>query len=143
MDNIETLRQKVQQDPGAPEFADLAQLLAENESARAEAREICLRGLTADPRNAQGRLVLARLYYLDEMPEFAVRELIELRKYSEAPTLERLIASFGDFAKTFEVSSAGTAQKTSEAGEDAGVVAEVDLDVEFSEILEELEKEVR
>ncbi len=157
MDNIESLKKAVGANPGAPEFAELARLLSEKDETRAEAREICFRGLNANPSNAQGRLVLAKLFYLDGLGEFCVRELIELRKYSEAKAIDKLLAAFGDFAVPFfpgkqllqkslavpqasEIESgkaalpAESSVKTNEQ-----VVAEIDLD--FTEAMEEIEKQ--
>jgi hypothetical protein len=144
------IRAKLVGDPGSEEFVELARLLIADSSSRAEAREACFRGLNANPRNLVGRLLLARLFYLDGLGEFCVRELIELSKYCDAPSIKKLLDGFGDYAKPFisAVSSVGLAetsqpqqshQQLSEAA-DGGekVVAEIDLD--FSEALDELEQ---
>ena len=145
-ERIQELERKVAEQPGAPEFVELAKLLGDDPSNRARAREVCFQGLNESPKNHLGRLQLARLFYLDNLGEFAVRELIELSKYTTAPSIGKLLDSFGPFAKPFLESMekkktapvneahAGAAPQTEEA-----VIAEFDLDAEFTDALEELE----
>ncbi len=149
----EQLRSIVAESAGAPEFVELASLLAESPDTRAEAREVCFRGLAEDPKNTRGRLVLARLFYLDRMFEFCIRELLEIqRQVGAISSLERLIASFGELASQFmssqgkqmlEAKGTPTAETmgTSEAPAEPAekVLAEIDVDAEFLDILEELE----
>ncbi|MCB0324591.1 MAG: hypothetical protein KDD69_13505 [Bdellovibrionales bacterium] len=140
---IAELRNSLQEAPGAPEFVELAELLAENPEFRPEAREVCFRGLTADPHNLVGRLTLARLFYLDGLGEFCVRELVELRRQNPAPAVDKLLKSFGGFAEAFlDGASSVASTETSNVSEtEEDTVAEIDLDVEFEEALDELTKE--
>lgn len=112
-------------------FAELAHRLANEESTRVEAREVCFRGLTKHPDHARGRLILAKLFYLDSMPAFSYRELLELRKVSDVPSVERLLAAFGDYRHAIE---------PTEEQETTGVIAELDFDTEFADILAELDE---
>ena len=70
-------------------------------SLRAEARESCFKQLVDDAKHTRARLILARLFYLDEYGEFCVRELLELKKYTDLDSIDRLIESIGNFARTF------------------------------------------
>lgn len=120
------------------EFVALAKELSETEGKRGEAREICFRGLSANPQHKLGRLVLARLFYLDKMYEFAARELGELVGTPNCPSLEKLCKEFeGVGAKYLRgTSTLGNSQsKDPEA-----VVAEFDVDTEFLEAIDELEE---
>jgi predicted Zn-dependent protease len=140
--NVEELRAELAKNPGSEVFADLAAELMSTPGERAEAREICFRGLSANPKHARGRLILAKLFYLDAMYEFSFRELIELRRIQPAPSLDRLIESYGDFGKAYLASSganAPAAGSTAQAGED--VLGEIDLEEDFVEVLDEIEKD--
>lgn len=144
------LREALRDNPGGDEFAELAELLSADAQRRPEAREICFRGLSENPRHAKGRLVLAKLFYLDGLGEFCVRELVELSRYvSNSPSLERLVSAFGEFGKQFLAERPTAAQKRSATdaaagaagGESSKVVAELDLDADFDDLLEDLEEE--
>lgn len=141
-DTEETLRNAVEANPGAPEFVELAKLVAEKEHGRPEAREICLRGLTADPKNALGRLLLAKLFYLDGMSLFAARELVELSRARRTPALERLLAAFADFTDGVSPTTGTTSPVGGSATEqEEQVVGELDLDADFDEIEVELDED--
>ena len=88
------------------------------------------------------------------MPEFAVRELVELQKFTNVPSLERLLDSFGEYASPFrnpvvpaavdvggndEGEDEATEEDDDEDGEE--VLAEIDLDDEFMDAIDELEEE--
>ena len=141
----QNLRDTLASDPTDSSFVRLTELhLADEEYA--EAREVCFKGLTANPENLQARLLLSRLFYLDGMLEFSVRELVELKKRAELPAVDTLLDLFGPHAERFLASS--TAKKTlspdaSEVDEDDDseeILAEIDLDDEFVSAFEELEK---
>ncbi|MCC6954529.1 MAG: hypothetical protein IT290_10465 [Deltaproteobacteria bacterium] len=141
------LRRAVEQDPGAAEFVDLARLVSEREGGAAEAREILFRGLSVDPKNPLARLLLAKLFYLDGMSAFAVRELAELRNSNPVPALQRLIDAFGEFSDPYRTTSqvaapAATAKSVStesnEAASDDLVFGEVDIEADFDDVEEEL-----
>lgn len=124
--------------PGASQFVELAQLLAEDSATRAEAREICFRGLSHDPKNTTGRLMLARLFYLDSMKEFCIRELLELKKLAPSiEPLDRLLQAMGVTVdgRDQTMSSPGGAKLPEK------VVAEVDFDEGFIDVLDELDEE--
>ena len=144
------LRAIVADNAAAPEFALLAWRLSETAESRAEAREICFRGLAKNPHDTLGRLALARLFYLDGLGEFCLRELVELKKYSKAETIDKLLASFGDYAapflrqhhpraaETFPGEEAEAVHSDPPTAEEEKVVADIDLD--FDEALADLEK---
>lgn len=146
-ERIIELEQQVKADPSCDAYVELAQLLSVKPESRIQAREVCFRGLTANPSNAMGRLVLAKLFYLDGMMEFCARELRQLRQISSAPSLDKLLRALGEREEAEkqcpgeQVSSAETAAKSSElAADEELVVAEADFDLDFSEAIEELEK---
>ena len=136
----------------AKDLESLLRLVGE-ERLRGECREGCLAILKQDPHNSRARLLLARAYYLDGMLEFAVRELIEISRYSDVPSLRRLINAFGDVAKPFLVHREierqaphdGLEREAQCSAEDDkyGVVAEIDLDADFVDAIEELDKNKR
>jgi len=151
-ERVRELRALLSQQPGTDEFVELANILSSDPQSRSEAREICFKGLNDNPKNFRGRLTLARLFYLDGYGEFCIRELVELNKRVSLASLERLIELFGDFAKPFlaEANQTNKKQQKVEANpqseanlggseESDSVVAEMDLDDEFLEALEDLE----
>lgn len=137
---------------------------------RMEARELCFQALKDNPGNTQVRLFLAKLFFLDGYGEFAVRELVELQRYTKATSLDRLLDSFGNFALPFRLGVQNDLATTADAGnllytdsshknhstvpsqlskhtlnkqnvqEEEIVIAEVDVDADFLDVLEELEK---
>jgi len=125
------------------ELEKLFEKLEEDKAHRVEAREFCLMELAENPKNGRCRLFLANLYYLDNYPEFCVRELVELKKYSTLESVDRLIESFGNFGQSFirpvAVVSEGEAEAMDEEGDD--IMAELDFDSEFIDVLDELEEE--
>jgi predicted Zn-dependent protease len=154
LSKIAELESLVAENPGSAEFVELALLLSEEPESRARAREICFRGLSESPQSHRGRLVLAKLYYLDGMWEFAIRELVELKRLHPLTSLDHLLSAFGDSARPYLESTGACAGMTTSAGRSTGavqvastpekvmddaVVAEMDFDSEFFEILDELE----
>lgn len=146
---VRELQEVVTADPGSQEFVELALLLSKNPELRPQAREICFKGLTIDPHNLRGRLVLAKLFYLDQMSAFCLRELCELNKQvGQLPSLDRLLEELG--AKGAGVSSdepskhskyeTDQPQASSSAVSSTAVLAEVDLEGEFIDILDDLEE---
>ena len=87
-DDIALLRVSLAADPGGDAFVELANALADSPATRPEAREICFRGIVANPDSLRGRLTLARLFYLDGMFEFSARELTELNNFADVPALQ-------------------------------------------------------
>ena len=138
------LREILAVDAGSPEFVELAKLLVEDAETRPECREVCFKGLSRDGKRSLGRLVLARSYYLDGLIEFSVRELVELSKYAEVPSLSRLLKAFGPHGDSFLQNSTSGQQSGEEASEsEEEVLAEIDLDDEFVEgALDEIEGEL-
>jgi len=153
------LKEILAENPGAPEFVELASLLADDAESRFEARELCFRGLSENPDNSRGRLMLARLFYLDGYAEFCVRELAELKRRVKSEAVDRLIDAFGDIASPYlsaaptteaaetednkpKETAASTDGEAEEEAEDGDAVfAEIDLDEDFVDALEELEDE--
>ncbi len=136
------LRKILEGDCGAAEFVELALLLSADPKSRPEAREFCFRGLTEHPESVRGRLALARLFYLDGYSEFAVRELIELSRLVQTPSLKKLLDSFGPLAQRFYQSSPKPEEEApideTPGAEDGGVVAEIDIEADFLGALDEL-----
>lgn len=145
--SMEELEKRVTNDPGGEFFPELASRLVEDVSSRTRAREICFQGLKRSPANARGRLVLARAFFLDGMFEFSVRELVELRNYTEVPAIQKLLDAFGIYAQRY---GATTAPRQAAAGSppdakkspsaEGNVVAEVDLDADFLDALDEVKQ---
>ncbi len=99
---------------------------------RPHARELCSRELTAHPEGANVRLALAKLFYLDGMFDFAVRELAELKKQlPENSTLQSLLEALGAGGTT------GTKAAEKESRPPSEIIAEVELEADFDELLEE------
>ena len=143
---LSQLREKCDANPGGEEFVELATALSADPATRPEAREVCFRGLTHHPKNLSGRLLLARLFYLDQMPEFCARELLELRKLIETPSLLKLLKVFEPLAREAlaPVSAPSAAPETaaaSGAAKPETTVGELDLDVDFLDALDEVEEE--
>ena len=85
----------------AEDYEGLFEEFSKSIETRIEAREACLKELTSNPKNTHARLILARLYYLDEYFEFGIRELTQLKKYCNLDSLKRLVDSFGAFGADF------------------------------------------
>lgn len=136
--HLEQLRAKASLDPGCEELAELVGLLAEDSKTRPEGREFCLRSLAENPNNHVIRLTLARMYYLDKLGEFCVRELFELKRRAGTilPSLEKLLEAFGDYARQFLTPASGI---TPARAAGSKVVAELDLDADFTDLLEDLD----
>ena len=120
-----------------------------NQPSHAEEREECFQALAEHPADLNARLRLARLFYEDGLHEFAVRELIELRRRAEVmpPSLERLLAAFGEIARPYlDAVATGNFNTETAAPSDtdpstADTVAELDVDAEFADLLVDLEDE--
>ena len=143
-ERIFELRELLAKNPGDSSFVELAKILVEHEEARMECREVCFRGLSHAPKQLMGRIILARSFYLDGMIEFAVRELVELGRHAELPSLERLLDAFGPHAGPYRRGATAEAlQDQVIEEEDEEVLAEIDLDGEFvEEALDEIESEL-
>lgn len=141
------MERRVANDPGGEYFPELAARLLDDSASRPRAREICFQGLRRNPSNTRGRLVLARAFFLDGMYEFSVRELLELKNIAEIPAVEKLITAFGVYAQRYNAPQRKTAPRTSapqgaaatpgNSESDGGVVAEVDLDADFLEAMDQ------
>ena len=131
---IAELRLTLETSPGGPDAIELVQLLASETGTRPEAREVCFRTLAGNPRQPAVRLLLAKLFYLDRLTEFSVRELLELKKYTKSPALDKLLEAFGDLTAAF-----GSGEKRDKGTDREEVVlAEADVEVDFSEALDDL-----
>jgi len=133
--NVEELERLLEANPSSDKFVELAQLIANNDERRAEARELCFRGLSANPNDKVARLLLAKLFYLDNMFEFAARELSELRGTPNAPSVEKLISEFSLAGAKYLGETPRNAPSAQEA-----VVAEFDIDADFLEAIDELKE---
>ncbi len=135
---LSQLRKQAGQEPGSEAFVELARALLESPEGRAEAREVCFRGLNANPSHKLGRLLLARAFYLDGCYVFAARELAELEDSSSSPALMKLLEAFGPLAAKYR--SGKVALSASALQDDDDVVAELDLDAGLLEVMSEVEK---
>ena len=124
------------------DISELRKQISE-ESTRLDAREICFKKLNDNPNQNLVRLELARSFYLDGLHEFAVRELVELKNYTAIASLDRLIESFGKSVSEVGLAAPVSASLSAEddGTEDDNVVAEMDLEVDFEELLDEMEEE--
>lgn len=110
----------------------LARLLAEDVASRPEAREICFQILAKESENRLSRLLLARLFYLDGLFEFSVRELMELKRQGVSGSLDKLLAAFGHHTEKFS-----GANVLKESSPEESTVAEVDIDADFLAALDD------
>lgn len=60
-----------------------------------EARDLCLESLKKDSSNNLARLQLAKVFFLDEMPEFCIRELKEIYKNFPSQALSKILELLG------------------------------------------------
>lgn len=140
---VDELRRLLGENPGADSFPELAEHLSEDPTKRAEAREILFRGLAKNPRNTRGRLLLAKLFYQDEMLEFSVRELIELHRYTDVPAVRKLLEAFGEYGEQFrsdplsDLPSKEIRRLDRDENVPEIVVGEVDIDPELFDALDE------
>ncbi len=142
-ERIKQLRSTWNAKPEGEQYHELCELLGESAKGRAEAREICFKALTANPGDLVGRLVLARLFYQDGYYEYSIRELVELYSRSEAPAIKKLLDAFGAHAARYMAAkvakpAATTDPVASKVADIAEVVAEIDIDDEFLEAIDEL-----
>ncbi len=142
---IDELRQAISDPSRKAELIELIKLLSERAESRSEVRERCFRALNTDPKNAVLRLLLARSYYLDGLGEFCVRELVELQKYTSTPSLEKLLSAFGGFVRPFmqgvKQGATSNSNKGPSSGEEESVVAEIDLEADFANTIDEITKD--
>jgi hypothetical protein len=139
MKTLDELREAVDTDPAAPEAVELISRLMELPDKRQEVREVCFRALSRDPKNTRVRLTLARSFYLDSMPEFCVRELLQLERYVTSEALTKLLDAFGEFVQDF--SQGSTEPKPNEPFEelpDENVMGDIDIDADFEDLEDDL-----
>ena len=112
--------------------------LASSEADRAATREKLFQLLNDDPTNPRARVLLARTFYDDGFIEFSVRELIEAKKYTESPTLTRLLEAFGDHALRLGYGQSYVAGAALSASPEEKTVAEIEVELEFDSALDKL-----
>ena len=127
---IDALREKLEKEFTPSIAVELAALL--QDSSRVEARELLFQALTKDPNLLRARLQLAKLFYLDKMTEFCVRELLELKRRANVPSIDRLLESFGAVAQEFSHQSQMVVSHHSEMEEES-IVGEIDIDFDEAE----------
>jgi len=103
-------------------FRAVIELLENN---RPQARELLLQRLAKSPEDLRARLLYSKALYLDHFIEHAVRELIELKKRRDTPSVRALLASFGAIAGPF----AGDKQHAETLEEETKTVGEIDFDL--------------
>lgn len=140
--DLEELRAQVAKDPGDPAFYDLAKQISQSSEQLSEAREILLRGVNANPSHLKARLLLARVYYLDGLTEFSVRELIELYRQSHNPAVKELLESFGTIGEEFlHAYQAVFGASDTPSSDSSEVLAEIKIEEDFEEVLSSLDTE--
>ena len=129
LDEIEAL---LNEDPGNPAFVECAERYRALGD-YANAFERCFAGLSANPSNHQGRLLLARLFYEKGYIAFAVRELELLAKHlPDNNTVKRLLE------KLAPGSSQQLGETTKEkSGKADDTVAEAEFDFDTLEKIED------
>jgi lipopolysaccharide biosynthesis regulator YciM len=140
--DLEELKRLVSEDPGDPAFYDLAKHYSQSSAQVVEAREILLKGINASPSHLKARLLLARVYYLEGLIEFSVRELIELYRQSNNPAVKELLESFGQIGEEFLHAYNSVFGKAEKSLEEPGeVLAEIKIEDDFDEVLSSLDKD--
>lgn len=137
------LREMSDADPASEEALELIGRLVESEGSRSEARERAYKFLNEEPKNHLVRLLLAKSFYLDRLGEFCVRELQEIkRRGGTSESLLKLLDAFGGNVDIPTETLPEAADKEGAEGDDEqNVVAELDLDSDFTDALDELLEE--
>jgi predicted Zn-dependent protease len=123
------LRSVLENDPGDPAFAELAELLREQDRLL-EAKEICFAGLSVNPGCNRGRLVLARIFWQQKQIPFCIRELEAIKQ--ELPdnlAVAKLLARLSPAADAAFCKSSGL-------GKEDGTIAEAEFDLDDVEALD-------
>jgi hypothetical protein len=134
-ERLTELMVKLQGEITDDERVELLSIMLDDDAMRVEARELCYRWLNDNSEDTRVRLMLARSFYLEGYAEFCTRELKALAHYSSSPSVARLAELIGQGAPAYvalEREAEGTTDR---------VVAEVDIDTEFVDILEDLDSE--
>lgn len=148
---LKELREIVSKDPADLAFYELSKELVKDspedpnydEPRLIEAREVLLRGISANPLHSKARLLLSKIYYLQRLPEFSLRELVELYRVSRNPLVKDLMASFGqvgeEFLHAYKTIMEGKIQRPKAPPGSSQVFAEVDIGGGFDGTLDSLE----
>lgn len=141
--DLGTLKKLVASDPGDPAFYDLARALSGQKSTLGDAQSVAIRGINANPSHFKARLLLAKIYYTQELIEFAIRELIELYRQSRNETIRELIESFGTVGLEYIEAYAAIFGQASpkEEESDSEVLAEIKIEQDFDDVLNSLDEE--
>ena len=100
--------------------------------------ELLLQFLRYNPRDPQGRLLLAELFYRGGTPELAVEEVRRLREHiPESESLARLLQALDPLSQQGEKPDRESAAEQNHRTKEKGVVAEVEFDLEDIGLLEE------
>ena len=124
--------------------------LSDTSDGRAKARDMALRAIQKTPGDAELRVILAKLYYMDGLFEFATRELIEAQFLVPTPSVDKLLQQFTEYSaplisrykqfpkvgmdnRTQTLTSAPREQAKSsqEESNDSEVVADMDVDLDL------------
>lgn len=141
--DLSHLKKIVANDPGDPAFYDLARILSGQKKTIIEAQYIAIRGINANPGHLKARLLLSKIYYTQELIEFAIRELIELYRQSKDNSVRDLIESFGTVGHEYIEAYAAIFGQTVSKSEnsDSEVLAEIKIEQNFDEVLNDMDKE--
>lgn len=106
-------------------FKELSELIS---SDRASARERLISKIATNPGDLRSRLLLAKTFFLDGMMEFSLRELLEIRRRRDTPSIQALIASFGPLSSQYAVQAEPQDDRT---------VSEIDFDLSILDEINE------
>lgn len=146
------LRALVDEDPGDGAFVELAELLFERDELDA-AQRICMEGLSANPNNDSGRLLLARIFFEKRYLPFAIREVKHLSQNRPGSrALAKLLAALspgasndagdlrvGDLAKAPSVAVDTSESAAPPLSEET--VAEAEFDFDDLDLIEDEDEE--
>lgn len=133
----QSLKDKLLQDPGHPDFADYAEELRRR-GRFFEAMEVCLNGLSLNPQCHLGRLSLARIMVEKGWLPFASDQVTKLcSAFPESHSLKKLLASLSPDPA---LESSLTVQNHSVSKQNDETVAEVEFDFDEIDLLEEKSK---
>lgn len=80
------------------EIKEKLRALSDSTEGRIKARDMAIKAIQKAPSDAELRLLLAKLYYMDGLFEFATRELIEIQFMLPTPSVERLLQQFTEYS---------------------------------------------
>ncbi len=128
---------ELEEDPGNPVFVEFAQQLR-SDGRLEDAAIVCLRGVSANPDEYRGRLLLANIFYQLECIPFALRELHLLQAhFPESTSLAKLLQKLDPSSGAAAEAMSSKEVKDSKMGSEERTVAETEFDFDDLEALTE------